>query len=90
VTYAAGGTGGSGSNTAFGGSGTANTGNGGNGSSSTTASGTYTGGTGGSGIVIVAYPDSYAAPTSVTGTFTQPTRTGYRVYRFTGSGSITL
>lgn len=48
------------------------------------------GATGGSGIVIIAYPNTYAAPTSITGTYTTPTRTGYRVYQFTGSGSITL
>jgi hypothetical protein len=41
-------------------------------------------------VVIIAYKDTYSAPTSVTGTYDQPTRTGYRVYRFTGSGSITF
>lgn len=48
------------------------------------------GASGGSGIVIVAYPNTYAAPTLITGTYTSPTRSGFRVYSFTGSGSITL
>jgi hypothetical protein len=50
------------------------------------------GGAGGSGIVIIAYPDTYAAPSSISGglTYDQPTRSGYRVYRFTaGTGTIT-
>ena len=47
---------------------------------------------GGSGVVVVAYPNGLPALT-VPGTLTydQPTRSGYRVYRFTaGSGTITL
>jgi hypothetical protein len=78
--------------TASGVAGTANTGNGGS-SASILASpplDTYLGGNGGSGVVIIAYRDTYPAPTSITGTYDQPTRTGYRVYRFTGSGSITF
>jgi hypothetical protein len=50
------------------------------------------GGNGGSGVVIIAYPNTYAAPTSISGglTYDQPTRSGYRVYRFTsGTGTIT-
>lgn len=42
------------------------------------------------GIVIIAYPDTYTAPTTVTGTYTQPTRAGYRVYQWTNSGSVTF
>jgi hypothetical protein len=52
-----------------------------------------TGASGGSGIVVIAYPDSYPVPTSISVglTYTQPTRTGYRVYRFTaGTGTITF
>ena len=48
---------------------------------------------GGSGVIIIAYPSSYPAISNIPGTLTydQPTRTGYRVYRFTaGSGTITF
>jgi hypothetical protein len=78
-TYGAGGPGGPGS------SGASNTGNGGGGA--------YSGGgapAGGSGIVIIAYPTAFPAATSVTGTYSTPSRSGYRVYQFTGSGSITI
>jgi len=44
---------------------------------------------GGSGIVVVAYSSSLGAA-STTGSPLTPTRTNYRVYRFTGSGSITF
>jgi hypothetical protein len=46
---------------------------------------------GGSGVVIIAYPDTFAALTSIGGglTYDQPSRSGYRVYRFTqGTGNI--
>lgn len=48
---------------------------------------------GGSGVIVIAYPNTYPALVSIAGTLTydQPTRAGYRVYRFTaGSGSITF
>ena len=48
---------------------------------------------GGSGIVVIAYPDTYPALTTIPGTltYTQPTRSGYRVYRFTaGTGTVTV
>ena len=48
---------------------------------------------GGSGVVIIAYPNAFPAITTIPGTLTydQPTRSGYRVYRFTaGSGTITF
>ena len=65
-----------GTGTVNGGNGTANTGGG---------AGSYgvggTGGTGGTGIVIVSYPDVYAAPTSTTGSPTVST---------SGSGSVFL
>jgi hypothetical protein len=51
-----------------------------------------TGANGGSGVVIIAYPDTFAAPTAISGglVYDQPTRSGYRVYRFTsGTGTIT-
>ena len=84
VTYAAGSPGVS--NYADYGPGAANTGNGGGG----TGQFTYTAeNSGGSGIVVIAYPDTFGAATC-TGTYDEPTRTGYRVYRFTGSGTITF
>lgn len=50
------------------------------------------GGAGGSGVVVIAYP-SYVGAATISGglTYDQPTRTGYRVYRFTaGTGTITI
>ena len=74
--------------------GAANTGSGGGGGSHT---GSHSingkGAPGGSGVVIIAYPDILPAITTIPGTltYTQPTRTGYRVYRFTGgTGTITF
>jgi hypothetical protein len=87
TSYCAGGAGGSGTAGTPGSAGAVNTGSGGGGSQ---ANADNPGGNGGSGIVVIAYPDTYTAPTSITGTYTTPTRTGYRVYRFTGSGSITF
>lgn len=50
------------------------------------------GGNGSSGVVIVAYSNTYPAATISAGlTYDQPTRSGYRVYRFTaGTGTITV
>ena len=50
------------------------------------------GGAGGSGVVVIAYPSTFPAAVSVTGspTVDTTTRAGYRVYRWTGSGSITF
>jgi hypothetical protein len=50
---------------------------------------------GGSGVVIVAYPDTAPALTTIPGTLTYSvstsSRTGYRVYTFTaGSGTVTI
>ncbi len=45
------------------------------------------------GVVIIAYPNSLPAISNIPGTLTydQPTRAGYRVYRFTaGTGTITF
>jgi hypothetical protein len=42
--------------------------------------------------VILAYPDSFPALSSIGGglTYDQPSRSGYRVYRFTaGTGTVT-
>jgi hypothetical protein len=77
--------------------GTANTGGGGGGGahSGTGAGfvGDFRGASGGSGVVVIAYPNTIPAPTTISGglTYDQPTRAGYRVYRFTaGSGTITF
>lgn len=92
VFYASGGVGrGGNAGNSTGVAGTDNTGDGGGGASILALPLIdYLGGNGGSGVVIIAYIDTYPAPTSITGTYDQPTRTGYRVYRFTGSGSITF
>ena len=63
----------------------ANSGSGGGG-----GGGMAAGGSGGSGVVVVAYPNTYPdLAISNALTYTQPTRAGYKVYKFTaGSGSI--
>jgi hypothetical protein len=65
--------------------GTTNTGGGGGGAYTVAYSGT-----GGSGIVIIRYPSTYNLPASVTGTYTTTVVAGYRIYSWTGSGSITF
>ncbi len=45
---------------------------------------------GGSGIVILRYPDTYAAATSTTGSPTYTNTGGWHIYQFTASGSITF
>ncbi len=75
-------------NTKVTGNGATNTGSGGGG-----ARDTGPGGDGGSGVVLIAYPDTFAPIRTIPGTLTydQPTRAGYRVYRFTaGTGTITI
>jgi hypothetical protein len=64
--------------------GTTNTGGGGGGANK------INGATGGSGIVIIRYPDTFAAATSTTGSPTVTVTGGYRIYTWTGSGSITF
>ena len=81
-----------GANNIDGESGTPNTGGGGGGGFNG-GSGTRNGGSGGSGVVIIAYPDIFPvlANIPVGLTYDQPTRSGYRVYRFTaGTGTITF
>ena len=87
----------------IGGNGAVGTGNGGNASPSNRGSGggggggdglspSYIGGNGSDGIIVIAFPNSVVTPTISSGlTYDQPTRSGYRVYRFTaGSGTITF
>jgi hypothetical protein len=52
-------------------------------------SGSYNGG---SGVVIIAYPSTFSAATATTGspTYSTVSRSGYHVYTFTASGSITF
>jgi len=84
-TAGSGGTGGGGSgNGQNNGGGNLGGGGGGNGSGGTA-------GAGGSGVVIIAYPDTYNAISSISGglAYDQPSRAGYRVYRFyAGTGTI--
>ena len=84
--------GGAGGKALAGTAGTPNTGGGGGGQGLINPLTTQNPGSGGSGIVVIAYPDTFTAPVSISGglTYDQPTRSGYRVYRFTaGTGTIT-
>jgi len=106
VTYAGGGGGAAENTAGSGGTGgSGGGGNGGNGGSpsSSTAGGTNLGGgggadstpsgtarAGGSGIVIIRYADTFAAAVSTTGSPTITVAGGYRVYSWTGNGSITF
>jgi hypothetical protein len=63
-----------------------NTGGGGGGGSTVGNAG----GAGGSGVVIIRYADTFDAASSTTGSPTITVAGGYRVYQFTGSGSITF
>jgi hypothetical protein len=68
--------------------GVANTGSGGGGIRDVGSSGN-----GAAGVVVIAYPDTFAPIRTIPGTLTydQPSRAGYRVYRFTsGSGTVTF
>jgi len=85
-TAGAGGSGGGGSGAPPLSAGTANTGGGGGGGDGSGGAGAA----GGSGVVIIRYPDSYQLATSTTGSPTVTNPTGYRVYTFTSSGSITF
>lgn len=42
------------------------------------------------GIVVIKYPDNFPAATSTTGSVTVTVAGGYRIYRWTSSGSITI
>jgi len=91
-----GGNGGSGGGGAGGGysypngtNGSPNTGGGGGGASSYGGSGASgTAGNGGSGIVIINYPDTNPDAIATTGSPSYLNTGGYKIYKFTGSGSI--
>jgi hypothetical protein len=50
----------------------------------------YSGGAGGKGVVIVRYPDTFSAASATTGSPTVTVTGGYRIYKFTDTGSITF
>lgn len=66
--------------------GTANTGGGGGGTGNTNTGS----GNGGSGVVILRYPTSLSAAVATTGSPTYTVSGGYRIYKFTSSGTITF
>lgn len=68
--------------------GTTNTGGGGGGAAQ--SEGGSRSGAGGSGIVIIRYLDTFSAATATTGSPTISVTGGYRIYKYTGSGSITF
>ena len=80
-----GGAGGKNSTSTAGTAGTVNTGGGGGGGPFQ-----YNGGAGGSGIVVIRYPDTSAAAAATTGSPTITVSGGYRIYKWTGNGSITF
>jgi hypothetical protein len=49
-----------------------------------------TGAAGGSGVVVVRYADTFPAAASTTGSPTITVTGGYRIYKWTSSGSITF
>ena len=80
-TFGNGGTGGGGNFTY---SGSTNTGGGGGGAWGSV------GGNGGSGIVVIRYPNTFDDAASTTGSPTFTNTGGYKIYKFTASGSITF
>ena len=70
--------------------GTANTGGGGGGGGQDTSGGGKSGGNGGSGFVTIRYADTFDLAASTTGSPTITTSGGYRIYQWTGSGSVTF
>jgi len=75
-----------------GGTASANTGSGGGGGMGNSGPAYTVGGAGGSGVVIIAYSQDFTAAVATTGspTYSSVSRSGYHVYTFTGSGSITF
>jgi hypothetical protein len=70
--------------------GTENLGGGGGGARNESNQDGSTSGSGGKGVVIIRYPDTFPAAASTTGSPGFTTTGGYRIYNFTGSGSITF
>ncbi len=68
----------------------ANTGNGGSWNGTVNVSDTVN--SGGSGVVIIAYPSTFTQAVATTGspTYSGSSRSGFHVYTFTGTGSITF
>lgn len=62
----------------------------GDGGSNPAGQGDSGGGSGGSGIVIIRWPDTFPAAASFTANCQATTTGGFRIYKFTGSGSITV
>jgi len=90
-TGGAGGAGGGGAGTSGAvnaGNGTANTGGGGGGLGLPNT--TSLAGAGGSGVVIIRYSDAFPLASATTGSPTITTTGGFRIYRWTSSGSITF
>ena len=86
-----GGAGGGGNGSANGSTdGTAGTANPGGGAGGNGNSGNLSGNAGGSGIVIIRYADSFSDAASTTGSPTFTNTGGYKIYKWTGSGSITF
>jgi len=76
-----------GSTVVYGGDGSTNTGSGGGGGPDSASA---RGGNGGSGIVIIRYSTNYAQAASTTGSPTYTSSSGYHIYKWTSSGSITF
>lgn len=86
-----GGQGGGGGNNYVATSGTVNTGSGGGAGGAKATTGTnQNGGNGGSGVAIIRYPNTYSQASATTGSPTYSTSGGYHIYKFTGTGTITL
>lgn len=86
----AGGIGGGGTGGVYRANGLAATANSGGGGGGAGYGANRSGGNGGSGVVIIRYPNTYADAVSTTGTVTFTNTGGYKIYKFTSSGSITF
>jgi len=71
-------------------SGAANTGGGGGGCGTRTGDNPAACGNGGSGVAMIRYSDTFAAAATTTGSPTYTVSGGFRLYKWTGNGSITF